>query len=292
MILGNANLPHRGATRSFVEGVGWIAQIGLFVMLGLLSTPESADRELVLVAVVAGLFLTLVARPLSVLASVAPFRMPARQQVFLSWAGLRGAVPIVLATVPLSVGVPSAAYLFDVVLVFVDRLHLPAGADAALRGPPPRADQRRDRAARSRSRSRRWTRSPPTCCRSGSRDGSRLSGIEIAELRLPKDTVVSLIIRDATPFTPSARDRIKVGDELLVVTPTAQRDITEERLRSSGPRRPAGPLARSRTGWTDGSELRVRVRRDVSHPARATASVPTAGRRSASSPRWWSWRSC
>ena len=242
VILGNANLPHRGATRSFVEGVGWIAQIGLFVMLGLLSTPSRLTGNIVLVAVIAGLFLTFVARPLSVLASVAPFRIPARQQLFLSWAGLRGAVPIVLATVPLSVGVPSATYLFDVVLVFVvvftclQGPTLPfVGRRLGLINDETASEVEVEVAPLDKiSADLLQVRIPP---------GSRLSGIEIAELRLPKDTVVSLIIRDATPFTPSARDRIKVGDELLVVTPTAQRDNTEERLRSLGR---GGRLARWR----------------------------------------------
>ena len=119
LMLGNAQLPHRGATRSFVEGVGWIAQIGLFVMLGLLAVPERLGVREVLVALAAGLFLTFVARPVSVFLSATPFRMPFKEQAFLSWAGLRGAVPIIMATVPLSMGVPNAAYLFDVVLIFV-----------------------------------------------------------------------------------------------------------------------------------------------------------------------------
>jgi cell volume regulation protein A len=74
--------------------------------------------------------------------------------------------------------------------------------------------------------------------------GSRLSGIEIGELRLPKHTVVSLVIRDAAPFSPAPRERIKIGDELLIVTPTSQRLVTEERLRSLGR---GGRLA----GWRD-----------------------------------------
>ena len=72
-----------------------------------------------LIAVAAGLFLTLVARPVSVLASTIPFRIPLREQVFLSWAGLRGAVPIVLATIPVSEDVIDSQMLFNVVLVFV-----------------------------------------------------------------------------------------------------------------------------------------------------------------------------
>ena len=77
-------------------------------------------------------------------------------------------------------------------------------------------------------------------------EGSRLAGIEIGELRLPPNTVVSLIIRDGRPFSPAGRERIKVGDELLIVTPTAQRDVTEERLRALGRGGRLGPLATSR----------------------------------------------
>ena len=102
LVLGNAELPHRMATRSFSEGVAWLAQIGLFVMLGLLLTPSQIDEASVVTAVVAGLALTVLARPVSVvLASlVQPMSLP--ELTFVSWAGLRGAVPIVLATIPLA----------------------------------------------------------------------------------------------------------------------------------------------------------------------------------------------
>src|SRR3954453_7520020 len=104
---GNARLPHGAAVRGFAEAMGWIAQIGLFVLLGLLADPARLPGQ-VLPAVALGLVLGLHARPLGVLASVSWFRVPWREQVFLAWAGLRGAVPIVLATIPLARGVPGA----------------------------------------------------------------------------------------------------------------------------------------------------------------------------------------
>ena len=118
VVLGNARLPHRAASRSFAEGLGWLAQIGLFVMLGLLVDPEpaaggGARRR------GGGLVLLLVARPLSVLACRPWFRVPWREQLFLSWAGLRGAVPIVLATFPHRLGVEGALALLHVVFVLV-----------------------------------------------------------------------------------------------------------------------------------------------------------------------------
>ena len=120
LVLGNQELPHRAATRSFAEGVAWLAQIGLFVMLGLLLSPGRITLGNVGTAIVAGLVLTFVARPLSVLASsvVRPDAAGASCR-FISWAGLRGAVPIVLATIPLSEGVDGSEQLFDIVFVLV-----------------------------------------------------------------------------------------------------------------------------------------------------------------------------
>jgi cell volume regulation protein A len=116
LVLGNAHLPHRAATRSFVEGLAWLAQIGLFVMLGLLASP-SAMPDAFVAALVAGVALTFVARPISVWLSTIAWKMSGKERIFLSWAGLRGAVPVVLATIPLAEGVPRADWLFAVVFI-------------------------------------------------------------------------------------------------------------------------------------------------------------------------------
>jgi potassium/hydrogen antiporter len=244
LLLGNAQLPHRAATRSCVEGIGWIAQIGLFVMLGLLAQPQLVTLQQAGIAVAAGLFLTLVARPVSVLVSASPFRIPLRQQAFLSWAGLRGAVPIVLATIPVSVGVAKSDLLFNVVLVFVvvftclqaPTLPFFAGRLGLIDHAATRDVEVEVAPLDKISADLLQVRIP---------EGSRLAGIEVTELRLPPNTVVSLLIRDQQAFSPAGRDRIKVGDELLIVTPEAQRQVTEDRLRELGR---GGRLARWRQG--------------------------------------------
>ena len=119
LVLGNSELPHRTATRSFAEGVAWLAQIGLFVMLGLLLTPSRITWSVVGIAVVGSLLLTFVARPITVWVSAIVQPMPWRDIAFVSWAGLRGAVPIVLATIPFAEGVTNAERLFDIVFVIV-----------------------------------------------------------------------------------------------------------------------------------------------------------------------------
>ena len=244
LVLGNTRLPHRAATRSFVEGIGWISQIGLFVMLGLLASPRDLTVREAVVAIIAGGFLTVVARPVSVLLSAIWFRFPLRQLAFLSWAGLRGAVPIVLATIPRADGIESAIFLFNVVLVFVlvstivqaPTLPFVARRLGLVDDATPQ-DVEVEVAPLDRiSADLLQVRIPA---------GSRLSGVEVGELRLPKHTIVSLIIRDDHPFFPSGRERIRVGDELLVVTPENQREATEERLRAVGR---GGRLA----GWRRG----------------------------------------
>ncbi|TDC63247.1 potassium/proton antiporter [Actinomadura sp. GC306] len=234
VVLGNARLPHRAASRSFAEGAGWLGQIGLFVMLGLLVDPSELPAA-VIPAVVAGLVLLLVARPLSVLVCLPGFRVPWREQAFLSWAGLRGAVPIVLATFPIVSGVEGALDLLHVVFVLVVVFTLVQGpslpAAARLLGvtqPGQAREVQVEAAPLDRLGAELLTLTVPV--------GSRLHGVEIAELRLPPAAVVSLIVRDGTALVPGPTTILTEGDEVLIVTAEAVREATERRLRAVGRR--------------------------------------------------------
>jgi potassium/hydrogen antiporter len=231
LVLGNADLPHRLATRSFVEGIAWLAQIGLFVMLGLLLSPGRISGSTIVMALVAGLVLTFVARPLSVLASTAARPLPWRETAFLSWAGLRGAVPIVLTTIPLSEGSAGAEQLFDLVFVMVVVYTVITGPTlpwvARVLGVADEAGPR-DLEVEAAPLERvgadllQVTISPE----------SRLHGVEVGELRLPAGASISLVIRGEDVLVPERRTALRVGDHLLVVTPRRQREQTERRLRA------------------------------------------------------------
>ncbi|MCT2585245.1 potassium/proton antiporter [Actinophytocola gossypii] len=239
LVLGNSKLPHRTDTLSFAEGLGILSQIGLFVLLGLFMSP---DRLLyaVVPGLVAGAVITLLARPISVAVAVAPFRMPWREQVFLSWAGLRGAVPIVLATIPLTGGMPGAQRLVDAVFVLVIVLTVVQGSTlnllARLLG--------LSRGARSREvhvdaapldelgAVLLQVRIPP---------GSKLHGVYLTELRLPIGATVSLLVRHGKGHTPSHDTRLQENDQLLVVATEQVRSATEHRIRAVDR---AGRLAR------------------------------------------------
>jgi cell volume regulation protein A len=247
LVLGNSDLPHRTSTRSFAEGIGWLAQIGLFIMLGLLASPASFEVRDVVAGLVVGVVLTLVARPLSVLVCAAPLRLPWREQAFLTVAGLRGAVPIVLATIPLAAHSPHAHEVFDLVFVLV--LVLTLVQAPALPALATRLGVVIDRPRDVEVEAAPLERIEADLLQVHVTGQSRLHGVEIAELRLPEGTSVSLIVRDERSFTPSAQTAIRRGDDLLVVTRRVDREATERRLQAVSRR---GRLA----GWLGERERR------------------------------------
>jgi cell volume regulation protein A len=164
-------------------------------------------------------------------ASLAGFRVPWREQVFLSWAGLRGAVPIVLATFPIVEGVPDSSRLLNIVFVLVVVFTLVQGPSlrpiAHRMGLIPR-DATREIQVESapldvlEAELLTMTVLAP----------SRLHNVSVLELRLPDPSVITLIIRDGHTFVPQPDTRIEIGDELLIVTTTKTRTAAERRLRA------------------------------------------------------------
>ena len=283
LVLGNARLPHGPAVRGFAEGLGWLAQIGLFVMLGLLVRPSELPGVL-LPALGLGGALLLIARPVSVLAALMPLRLAAaarvqwrgrmrvgglggglgrgrgaaggggkaaegggalawRELAFLSWAGLRGAVPIVLATVPVVQGVPGGDLVLNLVFVLVIVF-------ALVQAPPlPWVAARLGVRAAGEAREVDLESVPLTHLGADLLElrippGSRLHGVEVFELRLPRGAAVPLVVRDGEGFVPSPSTALRSGDEVLVVAPAAVRAETEQRLRAVSR---SGRLA----GWGD-----------------------------------------
>lgn len=252
LMLGNTRLPHTTDTRGFAEGAAWLAQIGLFVMLGMLVSPSELP-EMIVPALASGMALVLLARPLSVVVSALLVQLmhdlrltrvgaiPWREQVFLSWAGLRGAVPIVLATIPWNAGVPGAKSLFNDVFIIVVVFtlaqgptlpHLARALNLSADGEARELDV--DAAPLEElDADLLQVRIPP---------GSLLHGVEIFELRLPANAMVTLVVRDGESFVPTPTTRLLAEDQLLIVAKANQRKAVERRLRAVSRR---GKLA----GW-------------------------------------------
>lgn len=230
LVLGNSRLPHRSDTLSFAEGLGWLAQIGLFVMLGLFASPERLVNAIV-PGLLAGAVLLLLARPLSVVPALLPFRMSWREHVFISWAGLRGAVPIVLASIPVANRIDGADLLVDTVFVLVIVLTVVQGVTmkplvkwlGLARDLQPKEVQVDAAPLEQLNADLLQVRIQP---------GSKLHGVYLAELRLPKGATVSLVVRKGTGFTPVESTRLQELDQLLVVTTAAVRAAAERRIRA------------------------------------------------------------
>jgi cell volume regulation protein A len=230
LALGNAALPHRAASLGFAEGMASLAQIGLFVLLGLLVSPGRLPGAVGPALVIGGALL-LVARPLSVVASLSWFRVPWPQQAFIAWAGLRGAVPIVLATFPLTAKVPGATFVFDTVFVLVVVFTLIQGGSLpwvarrlGIATPlTPRDVEVESAPLEELDAELMQMRVPP---------GSRLHGVYLPELRLPEDAAVVLIVRDGRAFVPDDTTRLMRGDQALLVAARRSRAEAERRLRA------------------------------------------------------------
>ncbi|MGH3379363.1 MAG: potassium/proton antiporter [Actinoallomurus sp.] len=240
LVLGNSPLPHRPATRGFAEGLAWLAQIGLFIMLGLLASPSELPGQIG-PALLCGLALVLVARPLSVVLSTPFLGLSWPEKAFFSWAGLRGAVPIVLATVAMAAGLESADALFAQVFIIVVVFTLLQGPTLpwlarALRLAVAEGSREIDVEAAPLEELHAElldVRIPPD---------SRLDAVEIFELRLPQGAAITLVVRDGKSFVPEPSTRLQAGDKLLVVTTIEARAMAERRLRAVSRR---GKLA----GW-------------------------------------------
>ena len=230
VVVGNAPLPHRRAVLGFAMSLSLLAELALFVLLGLLVSP---DRLLSAVptALLVGGVATLVARPLAVLVSTSPFGVPVREQVFLAWAGLRGAVPIVLAIVPVTAGVPGAQAVLDAVFVLVVVYTL-------LQAPTLPWLGRRLGVVEALEALDLEVEAAPLeevgadLLHVVVRPGSHLHGVYVDELRLPDGAVLSLVVRAGRGVVPGPETRLQHGDGLLVVATTGSRAAAERRLRA------------------------------------------------------------
>ena len=237
--LGNHEVLHRNSVLRFHDAIAWLAQIGMFLVLGLLvfprDLPEVAGRGL-LVAVV----LIVVARPVAVVLSLLPFRVPVRQQAVVAWVGLRGATPIILATFPLVAGIPEAVLLFDVVFFVVltsvllqgttlgpvSRLAgvtvpMPNRMPAPLEAGSPLPD----------GTSLRQLEIPP---------GSFGHGRALVELRLPERALLVLVDREGTYIVPTGATRLAAGDSVLLLADDGTFQEAHDRLTAPDPDLPTG----------------------------------------------------
>lgn len=217
VVVGNAKLAYRKEVNTFMNGLTWLVQIVMFLSLGLLVNPHEMV-DVALVALLIGVFMIVVARPVSVFACLLPFRkMSNRARWFVSWVGLRGAVPIIFATYPVVAQVPGSNQIFNIVffitllsLIFqgmtiasgARMLHLDLpqekeGNEFGVELPDEIDSQLRDVTLTAEMLAK----------------GNRLM-----DMKMPKGTLVMLVKRGEEFIIPNGQVELHVGDKLLVIS--------------------------------------------------------------------------
>ena len=214
--LGNHDLIHKKSIMKVFDGLAWLFQIVLFLTLGLLVFPSQIIPVLGIGMLISA-FLIFVALPVSVLISLVFFRMNFRKRLYISWVGLRGAVPIVFATYPLLAGIEKAEMIFNIVFfvsltsVIVQGTTLPVVAKWLHVALPKRVKRR-----------------VPTDLILADEAKTNISEIvipddcyaidkEIVNLHFPATAIIAMIKRGDKYITPNGSTRIEAGDKLIVL---------------------------------------------------------------------------
>ncbi|HEX7362192.1 MAG TPA: potassium/proton antiporter [Bryobacteraceae bacterium] len=212
LVMGNSDFVHRRSLTRFHDGLSWLMQIALFLVLGLLVFP-SRLIPLAAVSVLFTFFLIVVARPVSVFVALALAKLHFRQKLFVSWVGLRGAVPIVLATFPLLGGVPQADLYFNIVFFTVAISVLVQGTTIGW------VAKRLNLEIPSSGTDRRF---PPGVAEIWIGPESPAAGKQLVTLHIPRDAHIMLLARGSEHLLPRGSTILNVGDILSVVaTPEA-----------------------------------------------------------------------
>jgi potassium/hydrogen antiporter len=216
LLLGNGPLPYRTGLLRVHDALAWLSQVGMFLILGLLVFP-SRLLEVAGVGLALALMLAFVVRPLVVALCLLPFRYPRKEVLFIGWVGLRGAVPIVLATFPVLAGAPGAGRLFDLVFFIVVANALVPGATVAWvtqklglqakEGPAPQAVL----AIESRQPLQGELMSFYID------EALVVTGMPLEELPLPEGAAVTLIVRKNTLVAPKPGTTLEPGDHVHVI---------------------------------------------------------------------------
>ena len=217
LVVGNTKLVFRKEVNTFMNGLTWLFQIIMFITLGLLVNPHEL-LDVALIAVLVGLFMIVFARPISVFACLLPFKeMTNRARLFVSWVGLRGAVPIIFATYPVIAQVDGSKQIFNIVF-FITLLSL------VIQG-------------MSITQMARWLKLDLPAEKEGNDFGvelpdeidSQLSdmtlvaedlagGNRLVDMHLPKGQLVMIVKRGSEFLIPNGQMELKVGDKLLLIT--------------------------------------------------------------------------
>jgi cell volume regulation protein A len=219
MVIGNKRFVHKRTVRKFFDGMAWLFQIVMFLTLGLLVNP-TALPQVAGISIAIGLFIIILARPAAVLISLLPFhKMTFKDRIYVSWVGLRGAVPIVFATYPLIAGIAHAEIMFNIVFFCTIMSLLIQGT--SLSQVAKWLDLAKTNVFRKKmvdfdvefSEEIKSSTMEITLTETMLVEGTRLM-----DLQLPEKTLVVMAKRKDNYFIPKGSTELKVGDKMLLIS--------------------------------------------------------------------------
>jgi cell volume regulation protein A len=217
LIVGNNKLVNKRTVTTFFDGITWLFQIIMFLMLGLLVTLNDVLKiQTIILGVVAGVFLMLVARPVAVLLALTPFRkLSKKARGYISWVGLRGAVPIIFATYPWVANIEGSELIFNVVFIMTIISLVIQGTTvssmAELLGLAfTEKESKFEEALQDKVRSA-FTEIAVT-------EQMLSEGNTLNKVSLPDNTLVVMVCRDGDYFVPKGNAELQMGDKLLILS--------------------------------------------------------------------------
>jgi len=215
--LGNHRIMHKRTILKVFDGLAWLMQIVLFLTLGLLVYPSNI-LPVFGIGIVISLFLIFIARPIGVFLSLLPFKMKLRRRFYISWVGLRGAVPIVFATYPLLAGIDKADMIFNIVFfisvtsviiqgttltIIAKWLHVAVPEKAKKQAPLDIFFSNKEKTVMLEVKID---------------EHSPVIGKEVVDLDFPDSCVIVMIHRDEKYITPQGSTIIEAGDKLIILS--------------------------------------------------------------------------
>jgi cell volume regulation protein A len=216
VMLGNRNFIHKGSLTRFYDGLAWLMQILMFLTLGLLVFP-SQMLPVIGAGILISLFLIFVARPASVFLGLAFSRASLRDKLYISWVGLRGAVPIVFATYPLLAGVGKSDMIFNIVFFIVLTSVMLQGTTLSVVADWLGLSQRDNSPKKVRLGEEMGYDAKNSLVELHLGSGSPATGRSIVELQLPKTSLIVLIDRGGKFVTPNGATVLEKDDKLMVM---------------------------------------------------------------------------
>ncbi len=223
MVMGNGKFVFQNGLGRFLDGMAWLMQVALFVMLGLLCFPSRLG-QVAIVGLLIAAFLMLVARPVSVFLGLIGSKFNKRERLFVSWVGLRGGAPIMLVTFPMLANTPDHWILFEIVFLIVITSVFVQGMSLMPVARKLRLDKPLREVVRSPLAFENTGKSANETAEFEVPEGSPMAGKKLVELNLPEGALILLIRRGGQFVVPRGVTQIEEKDHLMVIASASALD--------------------------------------------------------------------